>query len=93
MLILALVDFRALVNFGDLYRSLFKSVVPSTRLFKSELSHTCTLVMDFGDLITKIYQSPAADVCRPRRGAILVCLAGPGKEARRLQDKRPPQQH
>ena len=36
---------------------MFKSVVPSTRLFKSELSHTCTLVVDFGDLITKIYQS------------------------------------
>ena len=35
----------------------FKSVVPSTRLFKSDLSHTCTLVVDFGDLITKIYQS------------------------------------
>ena len=37
--------------------TVFKSVVPSTRLFKSELSHTCTLVVDFGDLITKIYQS------------------------------------
>ena len=26
-------------------------------MFKSELSHTCALVVDFGDLITKIYQS------------------------------------
>ena len=35
----------------------FKSEVPSTRLFKSELSYTCTLMVNFGDLITKIYQS------------------------------------
>ena len=35
----------------------------------------------------------AAGVCRPRRGAVPVCLAGLGKEARRLQDRRPPQQH
>ena len=32
--------------------------MPSTRLFKSELIYTCTLVVNFGDLITKIYQSP-----------------------------------
>ena len=47
--------------------TVFKSVVPSTRLFKSELSHTCTLVVDFGDLITKIYQSHEAYVMRERR--------------------------
>ena len=39
-------------------------MVPSTRLFKSDLSHTCTLVVDFGDLITKIYQGPGS---QPRR--------------------------
>ena len=38
--------------------TVFKSVVPSTRLFKSGLSRHCTLVVDSGDLITKIYQSP-----------------------------------
>ena len=46
---------------------MFKSVVPSTRLFKGDLSHTCTLVVDFGDLITKIYQS------------LTVCGSGGGK--------------
>ena len=46
----------------------FKSVVPSVRLFKSGLSHTCALVVDFGDLITKIYQSrdPAVQVSGSR---------------------------
>ena len=44
--------------------TVFKSVVPSTRLFKSEPSHTCTLVVDFGDLITKIYQSRRRCWCR-----------------------------
>ena len=43
---------------------MFKSVVPSTRLFKSELSRSCILVVDFGDLITKIYQSPKTNNAR-----------------------------
>ena len=42
--------------------TVFKSAAPSARLFKSELSHTCTLAVDFGDLITKIYQSCQDDV-------------------------------
>ena len=40
-------------------------------VFKSELSHTCTLVVDFGDLITKIYQS--------RRGILAQRKTGPAR--------------
>ena len=46
--------------------TVFKSMVHSTRLFKNELSHTCTLVVDFGDLITKIYQSPPVELGQGR---------------------------
>ena len=46
----------------------FKSVMPSTRLFKSELSYTCTLLVNFGDLITKIYQSQIALILVVREG-------------------------
>ena len=37
--------------------TVFKSVAPFARLFKSGPSRPCTLVVDFDDLITKIYQS------------------------------------
>ena len=78
-----IIDKAALLNSGDLCRSLqkcvfgsspdsilpcfitvFKSVVPSTGLFKSETSHPSTLVVNFGDQPTRIYQSRLCRQCK-----------------------------
>ena len=44
--------------------TVFKSVVPSTGLFKSETSHPSTLVVNFGDQPTRIYQSRLCRQCK-----------------------------
>ena len=98
---------RALVNFGDPCRSLFKkwvlgsspdsipphfitvlqsvvpstrllqSVVPSTRPLQSVLGRSCTLVVNFGDLITKIYQNRCELYDCPDRSCQLVHYRAP----------------
>ena len=50
----------------------FKSVMSPIMLFKSELGHTRTLVVDFGDQITRIYQSRYGVQAHPR-SSLVTC--------------------
>ena len=60
-------------------------MVPSTRLFKSDLSHTCTLVVDFGDLITKIYQSPVMEVRGDSHSGVILWIKAQSQQNYKLK--------
>ncbi len=53
-------------------------MVPSTGLFKSETSHPSTLVVNFGDQPTRIYQSPTAPLASADPVEVTVTFNGFG---------------